>query len=317
MAVTSADVARAAGLSVAVVSYVFNDGPRPVSAETRQKVLRAARELGYRPNRLARGLRGGRSGFTGVLTPDSTLPYYAELNRALVMEVGRRDSIALLAYGIGVEGGEAQALESFASAQVDGLIVVWFGDEPMTEAPAMPAVFVHHRPPHAEGPFVEADNDHAVRLALEHLRAHGHERPVLWAGLGDTGPVGERLAAWRRELGESDAEPIRSAYTPEAARDVAIALAERGELPSAIVCATDQHALGLLAGAWSAGLRIPQDLAVISLDGSPVTEFTVPPLTVVQQPVTEMAAAAVAMLHGEEPNLAFQGELIIRRSCGC
>lgn len=317
MAVTSADVARRAGLSVAVVSYVFNDGPRPVSAETRKRVLDAARELGYRPNRLARGLRGGRSGFTGVLTPDSSIPYYAELNRALVMEVGRRDSIALLAYGAGVEGGEAEALDSFSSAQIDGLIVVWFGEERMKHELPVRTVFVHHRPPGAEGPFVVADNEHSVRVAVEHLRSHGHERPVLWAGLRDAGPVGERVDAWRALLGEPDAEPLRSAFTSQAARDLTMDRAAAGMLPRAVICATDQQAFGVLAGAWATGLRVPQDLAVVSLDGSESTEFTVPPLTVVRQPVAEMAAAAVGALDDAQPPRSFRGELVIRSSCGC
>lgn len=317
MAVTSADVARKAGLSVAVVSYVFNNGPRPVSAETRQKVLLAARELGYRPNRLARGLRGGRSGFTGVLAPDSSIPYYAELNRALVMEIGRRDSIALLAYGSGLEGGEAEALDSFSSAQIDGLVVVWFGDEPMNQELPVRTVFVHHRPPGADGPFIAADNEESVRLAVAHLRSHGYDRPVLWAGLQDTGPVGERVEAWRRAIGEPDAEPIRSPFTSAAARDETARLVESRELPAAIVCATDQQAFGLLAGAWAAGLSVPADVAVVSLDGSASTEFTVPPLTVVEQPVGAMAAAAVSVLEGNAAATAFRGELIVRSSCGC
>lgn len=317
MAVTSADVARKAGLSIAVVSYVFNDGPRPVSAETRQKVLLAARELGYRPNRLARGLRGGRSGFTGILAPDSSIPFYAELNRALVTEIGRGDSIALLAYGSGLAGGEAEALDSFTSAQIDGLIVVWFGDEPMKRELPVRTVFVHHRPPGADGPFIAADNDHSVRLAVEHLRSHGYDRPVLWAGLNDAGPVGERVQAWRLELDEPGAEPIRSSFTSEAARDLAIRRAESGDLPEAIICATDQQAFGLLAGAWAVGLRVPTDVAIVSLDGSASTEFTVPPLTVVKQPVAAMAAAAVSILQGTPSAPESRGELIVRSSCGC
>lgn len=318
MRVTSADVARKAAVSTAVVSYVFNDGPRPVSVETRERVLRAAHELGYRPNRLARGLRGGRSGFTGILTPDSSIPYFAELNHALVAAIGANDSIPLLAYGTDLAGGEAHALQSFSSAQVDGLAVVWFGDGPMQSDLTVPTVFVHHRPAGAAGPFITADNDSAVRLAIEHLQGHGYRRPVLWAGLHDTGPVGERVVAWRNAIGSVNEEPIRSPYASAAARDKTIALARAGQLPRAIICATDQQAFGVLTAAWSEGLRVPDDVAVISLDGSASTEFTVPPLSVVQQPVQAMAAAAAAALQDPATPLKMApGRLVVRSSCGC
>ncbi len=98
MAVTIIDVAKRAGTSTAVVSYVFNDGPRGVSDDARRRVLAAAAELGYRPNRIARALRASHSGFIGVISPDSSNPYFAQLDRALIAAIGSRGATPLISH---------------------------------------------------------------------------------------------------------------------------------------------------------------------------------------------------------------------------
>lgn len=318
MAVTNADVARRAGTSTAVVSYVFNNGPRNVAPATKARVLEAAAELGYRPNRLAKSLRTGSSGFMGLLTPDSSNPYYAALNRALAVELGKRGVMTLMSHA-GLTGlSEAEALNAFLSAQVDGLAIIWFESEDATLPElSIPVVFVHHRPDGAPGEFVSADNEHATRLGMEHFAVHGVTHPAFWSGLNDVGPTGERVRAWQAVIGDPKAQPIRSAYSREAAFDRFVELHTAGEVPEALIVATGEQALGILAAAYQCGVSIPGDLSIVLLDGSPSTAFTVPPLTVVEQPIDDMALKAIDLLTGVKNDTEMLGELIVRRSCGC
>ncbi|MRX44812.1 LacI family DNA-binding transcriptional regulator [Agromyces kandeliae] len=320
MAVTMKDVAERAGTSTAVVSYVFNDGPRGVSDRARQRVLDAAAELGYRPNRIARALRAARSGFIGVISPDSSNPYFAQLDRAVIAAIGARGSTALISHPGPAGMTDEQALRSLIGAQVDGLVMVAWEARPLRadlSQSATPIVFTHHRPDGAQGVFVAADDEHAVGLAFEHLRDdHGHEDIGFWTGPDDVGPVGRRLAAWRA-LRDGVGEPHRSGYTRGEARD-ALLQADDRSLERAIIVATDEQAIGLLAAAHLRGIRVPDELAVISLDGTSGTDCTVPSLSVVHQPIDQMAERAVsALMDGTEDELETRGALIARESCGC
>lgn len=319
MAVTYADIAERAGTSTAVVSYVLNDGPRPVAAATRARVLAAAQDLGYRPNRIAAALRSGSTGLIGVLTPDSTIPYFGELTRALVAALGADQRFALVSHADLAGVDEAQALERLLSAQVDGVLVTaYWPEQPLPSLADRPVVYVHHKPAAVEAPLVESDNDVGVHRAFEHLRSHGHERIAFWSGPDDEGPTGQRMRAWLAAAGGSGGPLFRSGYESGAAAAEFAAQHARGAVPTALLVATDQQAVGILSAAYQLGVRVPHELAIISLDGTRDSEFTAPPLTVVRQPVEAMAAQAVALLGDpQRPVEAALGELIIRRSCGC
>lgn len=315
--VTYADVARAAQTSTAVVSYVLNNGPRPVSEKTRARVLAAADSLGYRPNRLAAALRTGTTGFVGVLVPDSSIPYFAELTRVAVAELGRRGLLALVGHA-GISGvSEAGTIDALLSARVDGLIITAFWrEEHATLDLDVPVVYVHHKPASSAATLVSSDNTHATLLAVEHLRSHGEE-PDFWTGPDDEGPLGERLDAWRAGAAVG-ARLFRSAFNPAGAEAVFRQLVAAGRAPRSLVVPTDQQAIGILSGAYELGLRVPEDLTLISLDGSPETEFTAPPLTVVQQPLPEMIERAITVLQtGDGNDEQALGRLVSRRSCGC
>ena len=320
MAVSSVDVARRAGTSTAVVSYVFNDGPRGVAPQTREKVLRAAAELGYRPNRMARALRSGTTGFIGVLVPDSSIPFFAELTRALVSALGRRQHLALVSHA-GISGrSEIETIEALLSAQVDGLLVTAFWQESHADLRSdVPVVYVHHKPPQAVGQLIGSDNAHATLAAVDHLvDVHGIDKPGFWTGPDDAGPLGERIDAWRDRCRTGDAGLVRSHFSAADAERVFLELVEREEVPRALIVATDQQATGILAGAYAADVHVPEDLAIISLDGATETAYTAPALTVMQQPLEQMADDAVAVLLGEiETAPQRQARLVPRRSCGC
>ncbi|NUU25307.1 MAG: LacI family DNA-binding transcriptional regulator [Streptomycetaceae bacterium] len=322
-AATLADVARAAGVSTAVVSYVINDGPRPVAPQTRDRVLAAAAELDYRPNRVARALRSRTTGVVGLVLANASNPYFAALARHIERALDERDKLTLLGNADYSPDRQDHLVERFIAAQVDGLIVVSAEGGADVAARArqadIRAVYVHNRPAHTRVATVAADNDAAVHQSVAHLRGHGHTRIGFLAGPDDAGPVGERHAAWRSAMRGSEAPLLRSDYTRASAAAVLRHAIDEGAVPPALITATDEQAIGVLAAAAAAGIGVPDRLAVISLDGTPDSAYTAPALTVTEQPLHTMARRTVDLLLDDTPppNRAIQAPLIPRRSCGC
>lgn len=319
MAATIADVARRAGTSVAVVSYVLNNGPRPVATRTRKRVLEATAELGYRRNRVAAALRSGSSGLVGLVLPDPVNPYFAALGRHLEEALAVAGRLTVVANSTYDPDLQAAVIDRLLAAQVDGLIVVSADGAPdpvpAARAAGTPVVAVHHRPDGSAEELIPADNRSAVTRAVAHLHDHGYDRIDFLAGPADDGPVATRTTSWREA---ATGELLRCHYTRGAAARLVTDLTHEGRLPRALVAATDVQALGVLAGAATSGVRIPDDLAVVSCDGSPDAAFTVPALTATEQPFAEMAKRAVDQLLGHAvPAEPPRARLMPRRSCGC
>ncbi|WP_433190634.1 LacI family DNA-binding transcriptional regulator [Actinoallomurus sp. CA-150999] len=333
LGVTLADVARRAQTSTAVVSYVINNGPRPVAASTRERVLQAIAELGYRPDRVARALRAKRSGVIGVLLPDTANPFFASLGQAI--EAAAFDAGRLVVVGNARfdPDREEAYVHAFLDSRAEGLVVVSTRHSPravdaLASAP-VPAVYVHHAPPGTPSAAVLADNDGGGQLATTHLLDHGHESVAVLAGPDDAGPVGGRVAGWQRALAEHgvpDDRRIesRGALTRAGGHAGMRRLLEHEDRPTAVFAVTDELAVGALHAIAEAGLRVPGDIALVGFDGVPEAEFTNPSMTTIGVPAERMARSAIASL-----DRAWQGQerpggteilpvsLIRRASCGC
>ncbi|MEV0196509.1 LacI family DNA-binding transcriptional regulator [Nonomuraea sp. NPDC050691] len=320
---TLADVARRAGTSTAVVSYVINNGPRPVAAATRERVLAAAAELDYRPNRIARALRSRTTGVVGLVLADASNPYFAALARHVEQALERRDRLTLIGNAGYSADRQRDLVDRFLAAQVDGLVIVSAeGGDDVTDrarAAGVPAVYVHHGPSDGRARVVAADNHDAVREAVAHLRGHGHRRIAFLTGPHDAGPVAARRAAWEAAVaGDFGAVLLRCDYSRAAAAHLTRRLAAADALPNALITATDEQAIGVLSGAGARGVAVPGRIAVISLDGTPESAHTAPALTVTRQPLEAMAEQAVELLSGRDPGVpGARAPLVIRRSCGC
>ncbi|MFD8427958.1 LacI family DNA-binding transcriptional regulator [Streptomyces coelicoflavus] len=319
---TLTDVARAAGTSTAVVSYVMNNGPRPVAAKTRERVLAAAAELDYRPNRIARALRSRTSGVVGLILADASTPYFGALARHIEQTLDEHGKLTMIG-NAGYSADRQQHLaDKFLAAQVDGLIIVSADGGADVAAQArragVPAVYVHNEPKDGQFPTVTADNEAAVQKAVTHLRGHGHTRIAFLAGPHDAGPVGRRRATWETALADPDAPLLRCEYTRAAAAALTGRLISEGAMPPALITATDEQAIGVLAAARASGLTVPDRLAIISLDGTPDSAYTAPALTATEQPLRSMAQEAVALLlDGSSLQPSAHASLILRQSCGC
>ncbi|MET7278078.1 LacI family DNA-binding transcriptional regulator [Kribbella sp. NPDC005582] len=311
--VTRNDVARYAGVSTAVVSYVVNDGPRAVSPQARERVLEAIRVLGYRPNATARALRTGSTQTFGLITPDGGNPLFAELAKAIDKAAAERGYVVLQTSADGDPETERTKVAQLLARQVSGLVLVTPAEAPDLGGADVPVVVVNRLLPGVSS--VRPRYREGARRAVEHLLWHGHTRIALVIG-----GRGERERGWRdalRAAGLEDGPVVRVAFSREggyAAGQELIA-----QRPTAVFASSDLQAIGVLRAVREAGLRVPEDVAVVAFDGTAEAEYCWPPLTVVRQPVERMAAEVVRQLvEGTVGRpTAYPTELIIRKSCGC
>jgi LacI family transcriptional regulator len=324
-AATRNDVARLAGVSSAVVSYVIN-GSKHVSPATEARVRDAIAKLDYRPNAAARALRLGSSEMLGMIMPSTTNPYFAELSHEVELAAGKRGFALLTANSDASVRAERRHLESFASRRIDGVFLCSNLHEPDMrdlEAAGIPVVLLNHLTVNPTHDSVGVDLRGGARLAVEHLVEHGHDDIGLIMGTHTGGEIDAREVGWTETMERLDLVPgpvVRRPFTPPGGYDALQWLLRSQALPRALFVGSDQMARGVVKAAHEAGLRMPEDLAIVSFDGSLDAEYTWPTLTTVAQPLATMAEAAVGMLLGdshEHRHEMLPPTLVRRASCGC
>ena len=333
--VTMQDIARAAGVSQSTVSRVLNDTPTsvPIAAETRERVQEVAKRLGYRPNPLARGLRGARTMLLGVIVRDITDPFFAMAIEALSTEALSRG------YNVVLGSAHSKADEAIALRAVletrhcDAIVLLGdMRDEPKfledLRASQTPMVALWHGTELEGVPTVNIDNRAGVVAAVDHLLELGHTR-IGFIGGRPLGDIRERRTGFLEHL-EAKGHPAPDDYVQNVTNDPAGgALALRALLsldppPTAVVCSTDHLAVGVLHAAAELGVAVPGHLSVTGFDDIPMASYLVPPLTTVHMPVGEMTAAAAALAmdgpeaESEAPVQTFvaQPSLVVRGSTG-
>ncbi len=325
---TRSDVARLAGTSTAVVSYVVNDGPRPVAEATRKRVLDAIEELGYRPNSLARSLRSAQSETYGLVVPNLTNSFFAELAQEIESRAARAGKGLLIANSDEKARHKLDQVEMFLDKRVDGIILVGLESKSLVkriQAFDVPVVVVD-RPPRADLgiPTVTIDNRRATYEATTHLIEHGHRRIGFLAGPEGLSVANERLEGWRQALADNGYESSKEwvLHTPFEIEDGVRGTYELlglPEPPTAIVCSSDQQALGVIYACRAKGIRVPEDCAVFSVDGTRMSKFE--NLSTIEQPLPEIADEAIRILldpkgmRSHEKSVDFK--VRIRTSCGC
>ena len=281
------DVARLAGVSVQTVSRVAT-GSDHVRPETREKVLRAMKKLGYSPNRAAQALRRGSFKTIGVLTQQIQRTGEA-LTTAGVLEAATAADYAvnLVQVERPVSDDLRQAVYRLSHQAIDGLVVVQAGRagrEHLVLPPSMPvavsdSTLVDHYP------SASADQVGGVRDAVEHLLGLGHRTIQHVCGPGDSQSSLIRRATWARCLREAGLpvpEPVPGDWGAAAGYAAGRLLAADPEV-TAVFCANDELALGLIRAMHEQGRRVPGDVSVVGFDGFDVGEYSFPPLTTVRQ----------------------------------
>jgi len=328
-AVTRADVARYAGVSDAVVTWVVNGGPKSVSPATAERVRDAVDRLGYRPNTTARALASGSTKTLGLVVPDSTNPFYAEYAIA-IQRVAANLGYALLTISAGSDPDvELRGVLDLCDRQIDGLLLArGTGTGTLGE---LARRGVHTRVVQIDSAAAQPghttigpDATGGIDDVTDHLlRIHHHSSVSLIVGDTAEFDVDGRETGWLKAHARNRRSPgvvERAPFTRMGGYRAGLRLLQAPQRPTAVVTGSDLQAVGLLRAARELGLSIPEDLALASFDGTEEANFTWPSLTTSRQPIEQMAQAAVAaVLQPERSNdhQAFSTTLDIGRSCGC
>lgn len=333
--VTMQDIARAAGVSQSTVSRVLNDAPTsvPIAVETRERVREVAERLGYRPNPLARGLRGARTMLLGVIVREIMDPFFSMAIEAISGEALARGYNVVLGIAHS-KADEAIALRAVLETRhCDAILLLGdMRDEPKfledLRASQTPVVALWHGTELEGVPTVNIDNRAGIVAALDHLIDLGHQR-IAFIGGRPLGDIRERRTAFLEHLADRGIEVpddyVQNVTNDPGGGDQALrVLMGLDPPPTALVCSTDHLATGVLHAAAGLGLEVPENLSVIGFDDIPMASYTIPSLTTVRMPIAEMGAAA-ARLAMDEPELdSAEGpkdyvavpDLVIRESTG-
>ncbi len=331
--VTLADVARRAGVSKVTVSNILNNRPTavPISEATRQRVLAAVQELGYYPNAVARALVRQRTDTIAVVLQfPAIFQGWSGFTNELMHGVS--DKAIELGYDILMHTRAQPSAEAEASVlmdgRVDGALLLRDYEDPLIDLlteRGFPMVLFFTRSHRDDVCWVDCDNVAGARMAVEHLIRLGHRRIAHLAGSPRACSARDRLQGYRQTMAEHGLR-IREDYIIPLHHGGAD-LAPLRELlcspnrPTALFAWSDEVAFRALSLCNELGLKVPDDIAIVGFDSTPICEHTHPPLTSVRQPIYQMAADALTMLvqliRGErvEPRL-YTPSLDIRASCG-
>lgn len=301
---TIREVAERANVSPTTVSHVINQ-TRFVSDDVKLRVQAAMKDLNYQPNALASSLRSGKTHTIGLILPDSTNPYFAEIGHKVEARAYQLGYSVILCNSQDNAEKESFYLNVLYTKRVDGIILVSVGAEVSTlkflRERRIPVVAVDRNFPEGELDMVQGDNHRGGWLAARHLIDLGHTRIGCVTGTFQINPSSERYHGFRQALEESGLEldpalVMGGDFRPESGWQLGLQLLRQTDRPTAIFAWNDLMAIGVLRAASECGLRVPQDLSVVGYDDIELSAFINPPLTTVHQPKSEMARIAVECL---------------------
>jgi DNA-binding LacI/PurR family transcriptional regulator len=334
---TLTDVAREAGVVAMTASRAINQSGY-VSEEVRKRVLKAAKQLKYRPNMVARQLKSRRLSAVGILLPDIANPFSTELVNGMKQVFDAAGYTSFIAISSRSVEQVKASIQAFADHRVDGLVVATrgtkMGDAVLSNIArqGIPAVTIGRPIKLGHTDSITADHWQGAFDVVTHLISLGHTH------IGFIGIAHPDRHSLRRYEGYATALkaagiPINNAYTVGPSNAPAFATQEDGyegmtrlarmkQPPTAVFARNDFAAIGALRAAHKLGLRVPQDIAIAGFDNIPLAAFTTPPLTTVEQPITEQGAMAAHLLldriegrySGPAKRLTMLCKLVIRES---
>ncbi|PSL08221.1 LacI family transcriptional regulator [Haloactinopolyspora alba] len=307
---TLADVAARAGVDRSVISRVLSGDSRLlIRDETRQRVLDAVRELGYRPNAAARTLRTQRTGTLGLLIPDYANPVYAEIIKGAETVAAERDCV-LLTGSADADRGLGSYLDLLGQGRVDGLLLA--GEMASKEAldgltaDGLPWLLVN-RTMRGEARHVVLDDERAAGLAVRHLVELGHTEIAHLAGPSSSNTAQRRARGYRAALREHGLEvpsslTARTDYSADGGYRAMFQLLDAQTRPTAVFVANLASAIGALHALRTQGVDAPGAMSVIAVHDLPLVEHISPALTTVRMPLRELGRRGVELLSDLGPN---------------
>lgn len=331
MSVTIRDVAREAGVSVATVSRAFNNSG-PVKDATRQRIRTVAQRINFLPNSTARSLSTRRTHTIGVLLPDVYGEFFSEVIRGIDQTVQRHGFHVLISSSHN-EPDEVEAAVRAMRGRVDGLILMASGLDATTLSQNLPdrahVVLINANHDASQYDTLTIDNFGGAHAMTRHLLRLGHREIRMIRGGERNRDASERAKGFRAALEQAgtkcrDEWVVPGDFTEASGYRAAQMLLAGTVRPTAIFAANDSMAVGALRAVREAGLRIPEDVAVVGFDDIPIAEYMSPALTTVRVSIALLGAKAAERLF---TSMAAQGrsdrkhevlptELVIRSSCG-
>lgn len=311
------DIARHVGLSRSTVSFVINDRTDiRIAEETKRRVWEAVAELGYRPHAGARSLASSRTNLLGLVTDIASSPFGGGIITGAQKAAWERGQVLLIVSIDSDASADAAMLEMLLERRIEGLIYATAGHVAVSlpeSAAEVPVVLVHCEDVDGRYPSIIPDEEHGGYTATKRLIEGGHRRIGL-INLDAPYPSAGRRSGYERALLEAgiDVEPALIAAGPAdagAGLELARRMLELPHPPTALFCGTDRMAMGAFDAIREAGLRIPDDVAVVGYDDQEIiAAYLRPALTTVALPFEEMGAAAVEALNGDIE--AFSGSVV-------
>lgn len=295
-------------MSVSTVSYALNNGPRSVPAEVKERVLKVAQELDYRPNRIARSMVTGKT-FTIGIVPTGQFENFIVSPFVLNCMNGIVNSCEQLGYDVLIftrfdSSQEREIANSMSDGRVDGLIfiapLVGTGLMEVAERREVPFVVVSGLGD-GQHPTMTVDNHKIVGMAIEHFLSHGHKKIAHIYGSLNLEDGWLRKVAFEEILNAngihcSEEWILPGDFTQTGGQESFEKMFSGDDVPTAVFCSNDEMAYGALAGARNLGLNVPEDVSIIGVDNAPWGGLLTPGLTTIAQPTTQMATSAVNSL---------------------
>lgn len=329
---TIRDVANLAGVSITTVSHVINK-TRYVSDELCQRVNRAMEQLSYRPNILARSLRLGATKTIGLIVPDNSNPYFAEIAR-IIEDIGYENGYSvLLCNSDGLGEKEAAYVNMMIAKQVDGIIFIAAGNtqEHLNDLTNrnIPVVVVDRDIAPALADVVLVNNESGGYAATRYLLDLGHTKIACITGPSEITPSAGRVHGYRKALQEAgltvrDECIIAGDFKPRSGEKAMAELLNLSDPPTAVFICNDLMALGAFRTLRYANKRVPYDISIVGFDDITLASELMPPLTTVAQPIVELATLAADLLITRIQNegspqppirTTLEPSLVLRDSC--
>lgn len=325
------DVAKQAGVSITTVSYVIT-GKRYVSDNLKERVLQAMKEVGYRPNSLAKSLKSGKTQTVGLIIPDSSNFFFAEMSRHFE-DIGFQNGyIVMLCNSDDNLEKQSVYLDVLLSKQVDGIVFISVGNDRSTFDQLaefnIPFVVVDRDEDEPNADVVLVDNFYGGYQAANYLTSLGHRRIGCIAGPSTLRASEDRVKGYFKALQDNRLELqheliARGDFRFRSGETAMEKLLNLPDPPTAVFVCNDMMAIGAIRAVHKHNLRVPEDISIIGFDNNPIAEVITPALTTIAQPTSEIAETSMNILlkriKGDaDPSPAravLTPKLIVRDSC--
>lgn len=325
---TIKELANELNVSTTTVSRVLTGQEKKyrISANTAQKVKNMAKSHQFAPNQIARNLRLQKTNTIGLIIPDISNPFFANLARTVEEELRKRGKMVLLCDTKDQTNIEEESIDLLLGRKVDGLLIAPVGEkwEHLHKNHKIPIVLIDRYFEDNKAPYVTTDNYFGAYEATSFLIENGHKNIACIQGLVNTSPNDNRikgyLAAMKdNQINEDKIRFLGNGYSVENGYTSTKTLLQNPVKPTAIFALNNQIAVGVMKAIKEAGLNIPDDISLIAFDDQPYFDLLSPPLSSIKQPMEKIGKVAVETLFGllenkSQPNQMIKPEVIIRES---